>query len=530
MVIVEYRCPDGTPFPVVFPHAEDVERVWRIELEHSREPRTPLRESMSALGAGGGDRAFTELGLKAPGWFRPGPVGEGYPYFSDDPPSLEEMASMVEIGKEILERFGSAARFWTEHCLPLVKETCAWLHDARVDVPLADIARAADYSLQLTMVPMIVAGNDIRLLADTCRGLYGEEADLVANELAQGYPNATLEADQRLRALAQAARQSPRLNNAHDDDDVRAVMAQAREDGADPEFFAALDAFLEDYGLRAEAWDFAAPIWREQTVGFWAQLRQLARDDVASPEDAIARAADRRGALIAEVEARLGDDDTIERFRRRVERVKPYVAVREERAHWQLVTDGATRVAVRRKGAALVERGAIDAAEDVLYLHATEVEDGTGTGGEDADYRAVVSERRAEHQRRRQLEPPHRIGGGVPPTTRAAESLRGTAAGRGVASGTARVLRDLTEADRFEPGDVLVCTMTSPPWTPLFALAAAVVTDTGDIASHPGVAAREYGIPCVVGVAHATSLIPDGAIVRVDGTAGTVSIEKAPPR
>ena len=65
---------------------------------------------------------------------------------------------------------------------------------------------------------------------------------------------------------------------------------------------------------------------------------------------------------------------------------------------------------------------------------------------------------------------------------------------------------------------------TAPPWTPLFATAAAVVTDTGGVLSHCAVVAREYGIPAVVGVAVATQAIADGQLIEVDGDAGVVRI------
>ena len=104
-------------------------------------------------------------------------------------------------------------------------------------------------------------------------------------------------------------------------------------------------------------------------------------------------------------------------------------------------------------------------------------------------------------------------------------TIKGQAASKGVVTGTARVLRDLSEAARLQPGDVLVCTTTAPPWTPLFAIAGAVVTDSGGVLSHSAICAREYAIPCVVATQVATQMIPDGAKVTVDGTAGTVRIE-----
>ena len=91
-------------------------------------------------------------------------------------------------------------------------------------------------------------------------------------------------------------------------------------------------------------------------------------------------------------------------------------------------------------------------------------------------------------------------------------------------TGVARVVRSLQDAERLAPGEVLVAETTAPPWTPLFAVAAAVVTDTGGVLSHCAVVAREYGIPAVVGAGTATNVIADGDVVEVDGDAGTVRI------
>jgi pyruvate,water dikinase len=87
------------------------------------------------------------------------------------------------------------------------------------------------------------------------------------------------------------------------------------------------------------------------------------------------------------------------------------------------------------------------------------------------------------------------------------------------------VILDLADSDRLEGGDVLVCPSTAPPWTPLFAIAGAVVTDTGGVLSHTAIAAREYALPAVVGTGVATHRIPDGATVTVDGAQGIVRIE-----
>jgi pyruvate,water dikinase len=77
----------------------------------------------------------------------------------------------------------------------------------------------------------------------------------------------------------------------------------------------------------------------------------------------------------------------------------------------------------------------------------------------------------------------------------------------------------------MQPGDVIVAVITTPAWTPLFARAAAVVTDIGGPLSHSSIVAREYGIPAVLGTGAATHRIQDGQMITVDGSAGTVSLK-----
>jgi pyruvate,water dikinase len=83
---------------------------------------------------------------------------------------------------------------------------------------------------------------------------------------------------------------------------------------------------------------------------------------------------------------------------------------------------------------------------------------------------------------------------------------------------------DAADPVGLEPGDVLIAPQTDPSWVPLFVPAAAVIVNVGAMGSHAMIVSRELGIPCVVSVADATHAIPDGAMVTVDGAAGTVTI------
>jgi len=75
-----------------------------------------------------------------------------------------------------------------------------------------------------------------------------------------------------------------------------------------------------------------------------------------------------------------------------------------------------------------------------------------------------------------------------------------------------------------ERGSILVCPFTDPGWTPVLERVAAVVTETGGLLSHAAVICREYGIPAVLGLPNATTRIPEGSPVTVNGSAGTVSL------
>ena len=104
------------------------------------------------------------------------------------------------------------------------------------------------------------------------------------------------------------------------------------------------------------------------------------------------------------------------------------------------------------------------------------------------------------------------------------DTASGVAASPGRVTGPARIITGPDDFPRLQAGDVLVCRATDPAWTPLFALAAGVVAETGGRLSHAAIVAREYGIPAVLGIPGATSTLADGQPVTVDGTQGRVTV------
>ncbi len=102
--------------------------------------------------------------------------------------------------------------------------------------------------------------------------------------------------------------------------------------------------------------------------------------------------------------------------------------------------------------------------------------------------------------------------------------LHGIPVSPGVYEGTARVISGPSDFERLLPGDVLITKNTSAAFNVVLPILGALVTDRGGLLSHAAIVSREYGIPGVVATKTATRTIPDGARVRVDGTAGTVSL------
>ena len=102
------------------------------------------------------------------------------------------------------------------------------------------------------------------------------------------------------------------------------------------------------------------------------------------------------------------------------------------------------------------------------------------------------------------------------------DELIGFPGSPGIAQGTVRVVREVSDAGKLNPGDILVTEYTLPSWTRLLARTGALVTDSGGVLSHSAVVAREYGTPAVVGTGTATAIIRDGQVIEVDGTAGRV--------
>jgi pyruvate,water dikinase len=185
-------------------------------------------------------------------------------------------------------------------------------------------------------------------------------------------------------------------------------------------------------------------------------------------------------------------------------------------------------------GRRLVQAGAIAVPDDIYWLEARELEGlaaGLDQGELLASQAAVVDERKVRWQAMRKVTPPSVLPKNsllarfAPREDQPGTTLKGMGASAGKVTARACVMRGPEDFGRLQAGDVIVAVITTPAWTPLFARVSAVVTDIGGPLSHSSIVAREYGIPAVLGTGAATRRIQDGQTIRVDGDAGTVSLE-----
>jgi pyruvate,water dikinase len=237
-----------------------------------------------------------------------------------------------------------------------------------------------------------------------------------------------------------------------------------------------------------------------------------------------------------------GAEEQLNLFRMMLAGAQQYLPIQEDHNFW-IDQQGVCvqRVPVLDAARRLVERKQLATVDDVFVLRYDELQEALRDGTSNTAH--VVEQRKRELETARSIPPPPALGteppaeavqdnpmmtkffGGLPEESSDPRVFKGNAASQGTVTGTARVIMTLDDGHRLQAGEILVCPATMPPWTPLFGIAAAVITDHGGALSHTAIVAREYGIPSVVGTKVATSLVRDGQTITVDGSAGIVRLE-----
>ncbi len=216
-----------------------------------------------------------------------------------------------------------------------------------------------------------------------------------------------------------------------------------------------------------------------------------------------------------------------EETKRMIDRVRTFMGYREYPKYGMISRYFVYKQALLEEAARLAQANVLRDKEDIFYLTFEQLKDVVRTSQVDDE---LIRRRKDAFVSYLALTPPRiltsegeAISGAYRRDDLPDDALVGLAVSAGTIEGRARVILDMAEAN-LEEGDILVTAYTDPSWTPLFVAIKGLVTEVGGMMTHGAVIAREYGLPAVVGVEHATRLIQDGQRIRVNGTDGYVEI------
>jgi phosphoenolpyruvate synthase/pyruvate phosphate dikinase len=321
-----------------------------------------------------------------------------------------------------------------------------------------------------------------------------------------------------------------------------AMWDLSRLDANSDEFRAGFEQFLFNYGSRGpNEWEPRSPTWEtDPDLALVAIDAMRGAGESADPRGHQAERATERAhaaeTLLALVE---GDPETHGQLTAAIACSAAWLPARERTKTNNIRLIHEIRMPYRELGRRMVELGAFDEIEDFGYVLDAEQDELLGPTPQALTER--IRTRRAQDEALSAKIPPFVF---VEQTTNPAgwsqrsnndsvmlaigESIQGFPGCPGESEGRARVILDSHDPAALEPGDVLVAPITDPSWTPLFVPAGGVIVDVGAAMSHAIIVSRELGIPCVVSATDATRRIPDGAWVRVDGSAGIITVLEEP--
>lgn len=309
-------------------------------------------------------------------------------------------------------------------------------------------------------------------------------------------------------------------------------------------FVAAWRAFLAEFGARGpNELEISADTWETDPALALAALdRVRLQSDDEDPSLRHQRRLAEREQITAEVRAKLaalGTGDIAGQFEAAL--VAAHQMAFRERTKTNLIRAlHEARMVFRELGRRHAIAGHLADPSHIFQLLDSELE---AFVAEPSKFRDELAGRAEEFAELADLEPPfiirdakvppltewsHRSAAASTRPTKPGDTIEGVAGSPGIARGRARVILDVAYPGDLEPGDILVAPLTDAGWTPLFLSAGGVVVDVGGQISHAVIVSRELGLPCVVSATNATTQIPDGALIEVDGDHGRVTVLESP--
>ena len=447
--------------------------------------------------------------------------------------------------------------FWRDEARPKYKQAVAeWQGKDIEQMGSAELWQgtqalmdaAAYYTSALMFATMGASAGSEGLLTRVYEKMVRRAGDPPATALLMGWDNLPIRAEKSLYDLAGFCREHESLGaymlQTPSSELAAGLAGSLAPAGVGPddwqEFSRRFDRHLQDFGYMVFDLDLAKPLPRDHPEPMLEVVKMHLRGEGANPHERQKASQQRR---IQTAEAALARLKGLKRwaFKTALNWGQSLAEVREDALAEIGLGYPLMREMLHLLGERLVHAGAIQERGDIFWLEKDEVDRAVTALKSGATLESLcplVDQHKASWQKARRATPPPML----PPRkkylgfntsvwlaesegSQAGDTLKGVPASPGQVTASARVLHGPEEFDQMRPGEVLVAGTTTPAWTPLFAMASAVVTDIGGPLSHGSIVAREYGIPAVMGTGVATRRIQSGQTITVDGGAGIVTLK-----
>jgi pyruvate,water dikinase len=208
-------------------------------------------------------------------------------------------------------------------------------------------------------------------------------------------------------------------------------------------------------------------------------------------------------------------------------RTRQFFKYREEVGYYYSYGYGLFRPYFLSIGQHFVEMKILDEINDIFYLDWEEIQTIATAKSQTNDYKIKIKQITEDIEKTRDVDLPTVIFGDQPPPIipQHSSTLKGVPTSQGYYTGPVRKVQGIDDFSKVKIGDVLVIPFSEVGWTPLFAKAGAVVSESGGMLSHSSIIAREYQIPAVVSVHNAMKLI-DNQIISIDGYKGEIIVHE----
>jgi len=353
-----------------------------------------------------------------------------------------------------------------------------------------------------------------------------------------GFKSKTLEANEYMYKIAKQIQENKELYKLVITTPPKRLMNALKNHIDGDPVVKALEEYLDIYGHLGYSLDFVEPLPLEDPTGLLSTLKTMITAKDYNPKKHEIDTAKKREQALQKIE-KLLEGLQYWQFRYRNWFTHHFYFIREDVMFYLTSGWPVLRILALELGKRLVDIGTFNVPDDVFYLFTEELTKAINAHKESKaipEYRQLTSDRRELRETRKRLHPPGTIPeiasnnpGVAFKETQVkndpnSDILKGIPVSPGTVTSPASLIKSPAEFEKMQPDSILVCPMTNPAWTPLFAHATGLVTDMGGILGHGSIVAREYGIPAVVGTGSSTQRIKHGQTIKVDGDAGTVEL------